>query len=405
MELIFENQDGDLLKQLEVLKVNLEPDCCWVMIHKVHNKSNIIHRGKDFTGSLEQTNIVHRLEHNDSNATYAGQTKKKMRDRITEHTNSSKNLTKQNYVIHAHMKNNCHTFNFNRPRISDKEAHWLTLNKLVPIEDEVKKCERSSNVREKRTSDASLQPAPARSEAHQLKIVSKVLVDVSNTHVTGKQLCPESIDKMDDNMKEIEPGEYVPTTQLKDDLLTMPGKLVSFGEEAVISSDHPSAEDIQSATENGSELVVGNKTDCDQLSTLEHNTSVDQMSMNLSHESESLIIVTKNELLDLKNDLKSSINSSVIRIVENVVDRKMIPQFKIVHLDLKEIRAIAESHSENVDILTFDAFSKLYDFSLKLPSQHELSRFEAAILGTNLKKELIPKYADFRTNMVGYVYV
>ncbi|KAJ8667032.1 hypothetical protein QAD02_008694 [Eretmocerus hayati] len=242
------------------------------------------------------------------------------------------------------------------------EKECIIKNVAVTYEDTAKMLAAAITAREEKPQKKgelikikSITPAP--SEAHQLPIVPKVSVDVSNTHVTSTQLCPESIDKMDDNMREIEPGKYVPSTQLKDDLLTMPEELASFGQKAVISSDYPSAEDIRSATENGSELVAENGRDLDQLSTLEHNTSVDQMSMNLSHESESLMIVTKNELLDLNNDMKSLINSSVTQIVGKVVDQKMTPQFRIVHLDLEEIRAIAESHSENVGTLTFNAFS------------------------------------------------
>ena len=88
-----------------------------------NNLSKLITRGKDNTALTEQTNVVYKLKCKNCDATYVGETKRKMSVRIKEH---EKNIQKddQLFVINEHVKNLGHQIDFENPQILDREDNW-----------------------------------------------------------------------------------------------------------------------------------------------------------------------------------------------------------------------------------------------------------------------------------------
>ena len=67
--------------------------------------------------------MVYKIECNNCNATYIGETKRKLSTRIKEHEQNLRKLDKQ-YVINEHSHLHGHTFNFKDTKILDLESNW-----------------------------------------------------------------------------------------------------------------------------------------------------------------------------------------------------------------------------------------------------------------------------------------
>jgi len=61
----------------------------------------------------------------DCDATYVGQTKKKLNTRTSEHRRNINKKTGKHSVITEHRINNNYEFNWDNPEILDKEKYYL----------------------------------------------------------------------------------------------------------------------------------------------------------------------------------------------------------------------------------------------------------------------------------------
>ncbi|KAJ8684829.1 hypothetical protein QAD02_020622 [Eretmocerus hayati] len=266
--------------------------------------------------------------------------------------------------------------------------------KLNPTASNAKNIKRTK-LQKKNESD----PTPAKADQIQ------VLSDVSNITGTEPQRLQLSMFATSPEAINDEPPENSPTTQLKEQLFQMPEALASCDLSLPIPSGHSSLEDVSNMTEIVSPALGEAEIDFSTFDTTESNetpnASIEQA--NVTHEDELNFLCTKNDLLDNMNKILAHIDLKLPQIVGRVVDHKVTPRLDDFGSKLGEIMAFAESHAENKDILTFDGFTKLYDFSLKLPTLNEFTRFEAAIQGKNLDDKVNAKYSDFRSNLIKHI--
>ena len=84
--------------------------------------SQFIKRGKDKTDIKNQNNVVYCINCKDCNASYVGETKRCLCTRVKEHfSNTKKDVSN---VINSHITSFGHTFDFDKPKILDKEPVW-----------------------------------------------------------------------------------------------------------------------------------------------------------------------------------------------------------------------------------------------------------------------------------------
>ena len=114
-------------------------------VPKISNTLNkCIIRGKDKPKREMTTNVVYKINCNDCDASYVGETKRQLRCRIKEHMN---NIKKDgNYVINEHMTEHKHTFDFDNAEILDTENIWK--KRLVSEMIHIKLQDNSINVKE-----------------------------------------------------------------------------------------------------------------------------------------------------------------------------------------------------------------------------------------------------------------
>ena len=114
-------------------------------IPQIYNTlDKIIIRGKDKTDKKTSTNVVYKINCNECNASYVGETKRQLKCRIQEHV---ANLKKDGqYVINQHMTEHKHTFDFNGTEILDTEKVWR--KRLISEMVHIKLQENPINIKE-----------------------------------------------------------------------------------------------------------------------------------------------------------------------------------------------------------------------------------------------------------------
>ena len=102
-----------MLKKLDVLPVN-----------NLNSKfENLIRLGKDKCKTDEISNIVYKIDCNDCDCTYIGQSKRKLGTRVKEHEKDVKNCNKKS-ALYSHMeKKKCKSMDFKNVKIIDRERN------------------------------------------------------------------------------------------------------------------------------------------------------------------------------------------------------------------------------------------------------------------------------------------
>ena len=86
------------------------------------NLSRIVKRGKDVTDKFSVTGVVYRLKCMNCSASYVGETKRALIDRVNEHRNDV--LKKRDTVVASHCIDNNHSMDWERAEILDREGVW-----------------------------------------------------------------------------------------------------------------------------------------------------------------------------------------------------------------------------------------------------------------------------------------
>jgi len=93
--------------------------------YRILNKLTcFIKRHKDKNSFEDNTNVVHKLLCNSCNASYVGQTKRKVKTRINEHMKNIKVDESKHSVITKHILESNHTFDWQNVKIMDFETNY-----------------------------------------------------------------------------------------------------------------------------------------------------------------------------------------------------------------------------------------------------------------------------------------
>jgi len=84
----------------------------------------IIKAQKDTLLTKNNKNVVYKLSCKNCDATYVGQTKRKLNTRITEHKNDINKKTDNHSVITEHRIDKNHEFDWDNPKILDREKYY-----------------------------------------------------------------------------------------------------------------------------------------------------------------------------------------------------------------------------------------------------------------------------------------
>ena len=84
-----------------------------------HNLSNIIKLGKDVTKNEDTTGVVYQFSCKNCSAVYIGETKRALKDRISDHIHCKN----KNSVVSKHILDD-HSFDFSNVKILDREHNY-----------------------------------------------------------------------------------------------------------------------------------------------------------------------------------------------------------------------------------------------------------------------------------------
>jgi len=91
----------------------------------LHKLGWIVKAQKDSLPILSNKNVVYRLACKNCNASYVGQTKRRLSTRISEHRNDINKKTSNHSVITEHKIDLNHDFDWDKPKILDKENYYF----------------------------------------------------------------------------------------------------------------------------------------------------------------------------------------------------------------------------------------------------------------------------------------
>lgn len=103
-----------------------------IIFYKTKTINNLFTKLKDQEDKLHQSNLIYKINCNDCNSCYIGQTKQFLKNRLTQHKYDCKitNINKEGKtaLAHHHFSMENHNFNFDDVTILDKEKNWLKRN-------------------------------------------------------------------------------------------------------------------------------------------------------------------------------------------------------------------------------------------------------------------------------------
>ncbi|KYN04513.1 hypothetical protein ALC62_04617, partial [Cyphomyrmex costatus] len=94
--------------------------------------SCFIHTHKDHLPNMQKRNLVYKINCNDCNASYVGQTKRTLKTRITEHKNDIRKNNGNFSVISEHRLNSNHEFDWDNTEIVDSER-WFYRRRIAEM--------------------------------------------------------------------------------------------------------------------------------------------------------------------------------------------------------------------------------------------------------------------------------
>ena len=86
--------------------------------------STFIKVHKDITPTTSNNNVIYKIECNDCNASYVGQTKRQLKTRIGEHKSNTKKHISQKSVVSLHITEHKHDMDWDNVKIIDKETNY-----------------------------------------------------------------------------------------------------------------------------------------------------------------------------------------------------------------------------------------------------------------------------------------
>ncbi|KYM93790.1 hypothetical protein ALC62_15634, partial [Cyphomyrmex costatus] len=113
------NKLKNIVKNLENINVSLS-------FFSLNKLGCFIHANKDRLSNMQKRNIVYKINCNDCNASYVGQTKRTLKTRVAEHKNDIRRTNGNLSVISEHRLNFNHDFDWKNVEIVDSDCErWL----------------------------------------------------------------------------------------------------------------------------------------------------------------------------------------------------------------------------------------------------------------------------------------
>ena len=95
-------------------------------VNKITNKLNIfVKRGKDKIKKEDQHNVVYKIECNNCNSNYIGETQRALATRTKKHKDNIGHDPKMYNVISKHRLDNDHEIKWDKVKILDVEPHYF----------------------------------------------------------------------------------------------------------------------------------------------------------------------------------------------------------------------------------------------------------------------------------------
>ena len=111
------------VKELELFNHHFFTQVSTKVVYSTKNKlSSIIKLGKDKTDKVNQANVVYKINCKDCNASYVGQTSRRLQVRAKEHAKKYKDKD-QNSGLFMHTHDNNHTIDFQNIKILDNDIN------------------------------------------------------------------------------------------------------------------------------------------------------------------------------------------------------------------------------------------------------------------------------------------
>jgi hypothetical protein len=100
--------------------------------------NNFIKVQKDRNDCPKNSNVIYKLNCNDCDATYVGQTKRQLGTRLKEHKNNIKLDSAKHSVVTEHILNEQHTFDWDNTKIMDHEKnyHKRLISEMIHIKEQ-----------------------------------------------------------------------------------------------------------------------------------------------------------------------------------------------------------------------------------------------------------------------------
>ncbi|XP_039312235.1 uncharacterized protein LOC120359297 [Solenopsis invicta] len=122
----------------EKISTSLNKDIIRLGFRCLNKLDKFIKAHKDKNIKTECNNVVYKLNCNDCNASYVGQTKRKLKTRIKEHVNNIKFETAKISVISEHRLQQNHSINWENVKILDFEPnyHKRLISEMIHINEQ-----------------------------------------------------------------------------------------------------------------------------------------------------------------------------------------------------------------------------------------------------------------------------
>ena len=114
-----------------------------------NNLSKFIIRGKDRTTKIIENNVVYKINCNNCDSSYVGQSKRQLQERLDEHQKNLLGPSKDYSVIRQHVIDNNHSMDWLGVEIVDREPN---LNKRL-VSESIHICKQSSPLNSRKDRD------------------------------------------------------------------------------------------------------------------------------------------------------------------------------------------------------------------------------------------------------------
>jgi len=122
----------------EFISSNIDKSKAIIGFRCLNKLSRFIKVHKDVDHASLKNNVIYKINCNDCDATYVGQTKRQLRTRIREHKNNIKLDQSKHSVISEHIIKFSHSFDWNDVKVLDRESKFYKriISEMIYIKEQ-----------------------------------------------------------------------------------------------------------------------------------------------------------------------------------------------------------------------------------------------------------------------------